>query len=118
MRGWRLGRHVSAIGRNGKTLADRRSCDTDVFVCATVIEQPAVSLADHAFDKNHIRHLSHFFPLFFRTKYRFLRTGENLCGILFVDEDPAGGIKKVVVGAVVPQENAPMELTWRRPGFT
>src|SRR5882757_1377337 len=88
------------------TLEDRRSGDADGLVRAAVIEEPAVGVANHSFDEDHVWHLAYFFPFFFRRKNGLFGASQNFFGIFFVEENPAGGIKKIVVGAVVNEEDS------------
>src|ERR1700692_3408429 len=80
--------------------------DTDVFVRAAVVKQPALAVADRSFHEYYIRNLTHFFPFLLWAKYGLIRARENFGRIFLVKERPAGGINQIVGRAVVNQEYA------------
>src|SRR6267378_3593329 len=75
--------------------------DADEFVGGAVIEEKAVFLLHHPFNKNYVRDLANFLPFFFGGEDGSVGAGEELAGIVTVEDGNRGAIDELIVGAVV-----------------
>src|SRR6266436_484802 len=77
-----------------------------VLIRCTVVEEPALALARHSFNKDHVRNLPDFLPFFFRTENRLIRTRKQLAGISGVKYCNSSAINQLVVSAVINQHDS------------
>src|SRR6266404_4901915 len=80
----------------------RRLGDSNIFVCTTVIKEPAIFLWNHTFDKDDVWNLANFFPVFFRGEDGSVRAVENFAGIVAVEDADGSTVDEIVVGGAEP----------------
>src|SRR6266481_486850 len=95
----------------------RRLGDSNIFVCTTVIKEPAIFLWNHTFDKDDVWNLANFFPVFFRGEDGSVRAVENFAGIVAVEDGDGSTVDEIVVGAVVNEDDTVGRENRRRTGF-
>src|SRR2546428_2805208 len=100
--------------------ARRRSLgDSHVFVCRAVVTQKAVLPHHlyHSLNKNYIRHLADFLPFFFWGEDGLVGARNQFAGIVAVENGDTSAVHKMVVGAVVDEQDAARGEERRGTGF-
>jgi len=85
---------------------DRRFRHPNIFVCATVIKQVALTASDHALNENHVRNLADFLPFLLGREDRLLAAIEQLARVVAVEDCDRSAVNQLVIAAVVDQHNA------------
>jgi hypothetical protein len=102
----------------GMTPSFSRGLDeAHIFICPAVIKEPAILLWNHTLHKDDVGDLADHFPFFFWGENRRIGTIEDLSGIVRIEDSDARAVYKMVVGAVVDEDDALWREYWRRAGF-
>src|SRR6266436_5542065 len=95
----------------------RRLGDSNIFVCTTVIKEPAIFLWNHTFDKDDVWNLANFFPVPFGGEDGCFGAVEEFAWIGAIEDGYGGAVDQIVIGTVVNENDALGRENRRRTGF-